>query len=213
MEKVDQNKKDEIWNEYFYPNTKTFINKLGIKNDKDLLVKEAELSFNRLVELNENDITLDFDINHLCYINWYIFQDLYEWAGKIRNVNISTGSSNFADYSMLREGLTYEINLMKEDYKNVTSKESLSQFLAEYYTHLLELHPFRDGNGRTIREFLREFVLVKTKSSSFGEYELDWSLIDSKVIHDAVKNAKYFIGPLVLELNKALVKKENEFVK
>ena len=205
MQKIEESKKNEKWNEYFYPGTYTFINKLNIKDDLELQKKEAELSFNKLVELNESAVVGNFDLNHLCYINYYIFQDLYDWAGKIRNVNISTGKSNFSDVSVLKDSINYELNLMQEDFRNVYSKEGLASFLAEYYTYLLEVHPFRDGNGRTVREFLREFVLVKTKESFFGEYELDWSKIDNKKLHDSMSNSKLIRYSIEEEFNKALV--------
>ena len=188
MQKMSDDKKQELWNEYFYPNTNTFINKLGITDDQALQKTEAELSFKRLVELLESEVEGNFDLKHLCYINWYLFQDLYEWAGKIRNVNISTGKSNFANVAVLKDSIEYELNLMKED-----------------YTYLLEVHPFRDGNGRTVREFLREFTLVQTKQSYFGEFELDWSKVDFKTLNESMSNSKYLRSVVEQEINKALV--------
>ena len=204
-----EKEENKNWNEYFYPNTNTFINKFDIKDDKELYIKETEVSFNRLVELIENPVVGEFNTNHLAYLHWYLFQDLYPWAGKFRNVNISKNHSNFTNYTRIRETLDYELNLMNEDVKEIHNKDTLANFLAEYYVILLNIHPFRDGNGRTIREFLREFTLVKTQDLGFGEYELDWSLVDSKTINESIKNSSMFRGPIEIELNKALVKVNN----
>ena len=205
MEKEDN---EEKWNSFFYPNSNVFINKLDIKDEKELLKKESELSFERLVDLYESPINGSFDADHLSMIHNYLFQDLYSWAGEYRNVNISKNQSNFADYRNIKTSLDYELALMNKDINQVYNKDMLSYFLADYYVALLDIHPFRDGNGRTIREFLREFTLTKTRELGFGEYELDFSKMDSQVIDAAMVNAKFFKSPIIMEFNKALVNKE-----
>ena len=99
--------------------------------------------------------------------------------------------------------MDYELSLMNKEIRIVNGKEELAEFLAEYYVVLLDIHPFREGNGRTIREFLREFVLART-----ANFELDWSEVDSKNIDEAIVNAKFFRAPIVIEFFKALNKRE-----
>ena len=66
--------------------------------------------------------------------------------------------------------------------------------------------PFREGNGRTIREFLREFVDYNNKNINFGEYELDYSLIDKDNFNEGIKNNLIGTGLLEIEFYKGLVK-------
>ena len=202
---MQKDSKTEDWNEYFYSNTNVFINKLGIKDEEQLYKIETELSFNRLVQLNENPVNGSFDKSHLCYIHWYLFQDLYDWAGRFRKVNIAKNHSNFTDYKDVSTYLDYELKLMNEDFKTIINKDMLASFLAEYYVILLDIHPFREGNGRAIREFLREFVLVKCKEYGLGSYELDWSKVNGDIINEAIVNSKMFRSPIEMELNKALI--------
>ena len=80
---------------YCYPNTDVLINKLDIK-DKELLEEaDALYSAQRLLELQAEPIKGDFDLQHLKEIHYYIFQDLYDFAGKIREEDIIKGQYSF----------------------------------------------------------------------------------------------------------------------
>ena len=61
------------------------------------------------------------------------------------------------------------------------------------------------GYGRTVREFLREFTLVQTKQSFFGEFELDWSKVDFDTLNESMTNSKYLRSVVEQKINKALV--------
>ena len=75
-------------NIYCYPNSNTLKNKLNIKDSHVLFDKEKRLTYLRLFELQKNPILGNFDFDHLKAIHYYIFQDIYEWAGKVRTVEI-----------------------------------------------------------------------------------------------------------------------------
>ena len=79
---------------------------------------------------------------------------------------------------------------------------------------MLNIHPFREGNGRAIREFLREFVEEKTPSLPTGPLELDFTVMDGEKINQAMVLARAFRGPIEEEFLKALtpieVTNENE---
>ena len=79
-------------NVYCYPNTNILVNKLNIRDKNDLFEAEKELTFIRLQELQSEPIKGKFDFDHLLKIHWYIFQDIYEWAGKVRTVEIGKGN-------------------------------------------------------------------------------------------------------------------------
>ena len=78
--------------DYCYPDSDVLINKLNITNSKDLFDAELELTSIRLQELQENPLKGDFDFLHLKAIHKYIFQDIYEWAGKERTVELGKGN-------------------------------------------------------------------------------------------------------------------------
>ena len=140
---------------YCYPDSNVLINKLNIRDDKELFEAEKALTFIRLQELQNVPIDGDFDFKHLLKIHEYIFQDVYEWAGKVRTVEIGKGNlfcttKYLADYAKAVFSRFY-----KECYANKDSKEAFIKVLAENYGDLNALHPFKEGNGRTQREFAR----------------------------------------------------------
>ena len=74
---------------YCYKGTDVLINKLNITNEKDLYCAERELVLYRTFELNENPLKGNFDFKYLKDIHKYLFQDIYRWAGDVRNCNIA----------------------------------------------------------------------------------------------------------------------------
>jgi len=73
---------------YLYPGTSILKNKLGIREQDKLNTTEADYTFVRLRELQENPLSGSYDFQHLCAIHKYVFQDVYEWAGKPREIDI-----------------------------------------------------------------------------------------------------------------------------
>ena len=138
---------DRLWNSYFFPNTETLRNKLNIYDKEELQEKEAEITFERLVELYEN-----FDEEHWKQIHRYIFGDLYDWAGEYRYVNMQK-ETGFTDVTNIEYFLNGELKLMNAEINNIYSVHALAAFLAEYYAHLMAIHPFREGNTRTVVVF------------------------------------------------------------
>lgn len=144
---------------YCYPNTNILINKLNIKTQEELFQAEKELTFIRLQELQENPIIGKFDFKHLLKIHHYIFQDLYEWAGKIRTVEIGKGNLFCTTPYIQSYGETVFAKYYKQCKENKSNKNHFVKVLAENYADLNALHPFREGNGRTQREFTRLLCL------------------------------------------------------
>ena len=77
---------------YCYPNSDVLINKLNIREQDKLYAFERRLTMLRLLELMDNPIRGQFDFRHLKEIHAYIFQDIYDWAGKVRTVDIAKGN-------------------------------------------------------------------------------------------------------------------------
>lgn len=143
---------------YCYPNSNVLINKLNIHDTDKLLEVERKLTMLRLMDLLEKPISGKFDLEHLRNIHKYIFQDIYPWAGKIRTVDIA--KSNMFCKVQFIEMQAKEIfgKLQKDDYLKQLSKEKFAKRAAYYFSEINALHPFREGNGRTQRELIRQLA-------------------------------------------------------
>ncbi|MGM0478181.1 MAG: Fic/DOC family protein [Bacteroidota bacterium] len=136
-------------------------NLADIKDEKVLLAFESLKVTKRVEELIENPLKIQ-DSNALLKIHHHLFQDVYEWAGQVRTVNISKDGKPFFDGERFHLGFQYIDNLISE-YRKIkkSDKSALAKKLAEILDNVNFLHPFRDGNGRTQREFLRLLALEK----------------------------------------------------
>ena len=144
---------------YCYPDTDILKNKLNIHDQKQLLKAETRIVSIRLYQLCDNPISGNFDFDHLCNIHHHIFQDVYDWAGELRTVNIAKKSlfclvQHMADYAQ-----TIFLAYYKDCMRAKDNPEEFIHVLAEHYADLNALHPFREGNGRSQREFCRELCL------------------------------------------------------
>jgi cell filamentation protein len=140
---------------YCYPGTNILKNKLDICNKEELFEAEKELTFIRLQEMQDNPVDGKYDFDHLKKIHEYIFQDIYDWAGKIRTVEIGKGNL-FCTTSCIQSYATSVFhNYYAQCFENRKSREEFLNVFADNYADLNALHPFREGNGRAQREFAR----------------------------------------------------------
>jgi cell filamentation protein len=161
---------------YCYPGTTILKNKLDIKDEK--LLKEADslYSAQRLLELQDQPVSGNYDLNHLKKIHYYIFRDLYEFAGNIREEDIIKGNTHFAKSEyILQSANQLFINLKNENYLIELNTIIFAKKASYYMAELNVIHPFREGNGRTIREFIRCLALK-------CGYLLNWNSINSKYL-------------------------------
>ncbi len=145
---------------YCYPNSNVLINNLNIKNEKTLSIYEAKITAAKSLALRQKGITGNFDKKHFLEIHHYLFEDIYPFAGKFREENIAKGAFRFAMWEYIEPELEKLLNKLKqENYLDGLPKEELAKKLAYYLSELNVLHPFREGNGRTEREFIRQLAL------------------------------------------------------
>ena len=144
---------------YCYPTTSILKNKLDIHDKDQLLMAETSLVATRLYQLQKNPVKGKFDYGHLCCIHHYIFQDLYDWAGKTRVVNIAKKSL----FCLVQFIQSYSGSIFPAYYNDcMRAKDNPKEFIrifTEHYANLNALHPFREGNGRSQREYCRELCL------------------------------------------------------
>lgn len=142
-------------------------NKFGIKNSAELARKEERISKKRAVELFENGMLEKLEAGKfqtLCEIHKYLFDDIYDFAGKIRTVNISKGNFRFAPLMYLETAI-----------KNVDKMpQNTFDEIVEKYVEMNIVHPFREGNGRSMRIWL-DMMLKK----QIGQV-VDWSKIEKE---------------------------------
>ena len=140
-------------------------NKLGIQDASVLAREEERLSKKRALELFDNKILDKLDagtFKSLQEIHRYLFQDIYDFAGSIRTVNISKGSFRFAPLMYLDMSLKNIDNMPQSNFDEITEK----------YVEMNIAHPFREGNGRSMRIWL-DCILKKSLSKV-----VDWSRVD-----------------------------------
>ncbi|MCD7882341.1 MAG: Fic family protein [Lachnospiraceae bacterium] len=129
---------------------------------------ERRLTMLRLSELLDKPVIGKFNLEHLQKIHRYIFQDIYEWAGQIRTVDIAK-ENMFCNVKFIESQaeIIFE-NLKKENYLVGLEKEIFIKRLAYYFAEINALHPFREGNGRSQREFIRSLALHNGYVISFA---------------------------------------------
>ncbi|SDO11076.1 Fic/DOC family protein [Alkalicoccus daliensis] len=160
---------------YCYPGTEVLRNYFHIKNEEQLQRLDGMLTSKRLAELSLTPLKGAWDFAHLKKIHAWIFQDLYPFAGKVRTENIAKDGFAFAHIKHIEPSAKKIFTSLQSEAWNDLSKEECAEKLAFYLAELNVLHPFRDGNGRAIREFIRSLA---------GEsgFQLDWTKGDKKEI-------------------------------
>lgn len=176
-------------NIYCYPGTDVLKNKFDIRDKTKLDAVERDLTALRIKELviNTNIINYSFDLKHLQKLHKYIFQDVYEWAGSLRTIRISKGIMFAYPENIKSEANKYFKMLKSENYLKNLSVDKFCDRLAFYKAEINMLHPFREGNGRVIREFIRtlaynsgyelKFPLAKDdyfKAMLYSPYDIDF---------------------------------------
>jgi cell filamentation protein len=158
---------------YCYPGTDVLKNKLGIKDGDALTMAEREITSLKLLKLYNTPVFEEFNLETLCKIHEIVFEDIYEWAGRIRRGDfLSKGNSVFC------RGL-YVAENAKIIFRNISKENNLiglniSKFvdrMAYYMGEINALHPFREGNGRTAREFFRQLSLNANYTLDFSKTE------------------------------------------
>ena len=142
---------------YVYPGTNVLKNLRDIRNAEMLGKFEAIATTRRSIELEHATVEGRFDTQHLQAIQRHIFQDVFEWAGDFRTVNISKSGDPFAFCDRIVSCLDNAFaELKREGWLSGNTVESFAVRGAYYLGEINAVHPFREGNGRTQREFIRQ---------------------------------------------------------
>ncbi|MTH62182.1 Fic/DOC family protein [Paracoccus litorisediminis] len=144
---------------HLYPGSEVLINKLNLHSQAKLDEAEAAIVLLATIEIGLNPIPEPADgpgFSYLLSIHNALFRDIYSWAGTIRDVDISKGGSRFANCRFIeQEGIRLGRELAAENWLAGRNAEQWAERMAFYMGEFNVLHPFREGNGRALREYVR----------------------------------------------------------
>lgn len=167
---------------YCYPDSDVLKNKLGIINQEKLHEVERKLTAIRINDLIRKPYRGRFDLDHLRGIHFYIFQDLYTWAGELRKVDIAKGNMFCRAMFLENQADVVFSGIRNDGYLEGLDYDQFVKRLAYHFSEINALHPFREGNGRSQREFIRELAL-------YNHYAIDFSNATGKEMLDASVDA------------------------
>jgi len=191
---------DEIATDGVLKNKLNITDQATLEDTETILLQDTYTNFFKLLEENK----LDFNIKLLFKINEYFLEPLYSWAGKIRAVEISKDNVMFCASSQIQKELViFGKQLVKNIPDQNDSQKLISEKLAFIHCELNAIHPFREGNGRSIRLFLdllavnTGFSIIDFKKTSQIDYiaacigcmQKDYSKMQ-KIIYKGLKRAK-----------------------
>ena len=145
---------------YLYEEVPVLKNLLNIKDENLLEIAESDITYIKLLDLDNHFIDDLFDYERLKKIHKIIFEDIYEWAGEERVINIVKGERVLGGDTVRYS----DINFIEEDVNQVISKlhniqwatldiQETAEYFAKLVAKLWQVHPFREGNTRTVITF------------------------------------------------------------
>lgn len=223
---------------YLYENSNILRNLLNITDEDELDLAEAELSRAKMMLMYKSGFS-DFSANGICYIHKTLFGDVYEWAGKFRVINIQKREKLLAGKSVWYTDCGNIEKELEIAWKNINkinwrdcSKEEFAELIAKHFAALWRIHPFREGNTRTVVMLMTFFVehygyyfdqelisqsagyfrdaLVMASLDQFSEYEYLEKILNDAICTEPIEDESAEIGQLSTKKEKyAKYKKEN----
>jgi len=164
---------------YLDPKTGLLRNLVGAQTEDELEQAEADFSYYRNIELSAVAIPDIFDFDRLSFIHHYLFQDVYDWAGAVRSIDMRKDRKGSQFFMPLVKLELAAANVFKalsdEKYLGGLDRERFIDRLSYFYDQVNYLHPFREGNGRAQRRFWSE---VAEKAGYF----IDWDAAEHSEI-------------------------------
>lgn len=165
-----------------YEGTTCLINKLNIRDEQLLQEAESAITLAKISYLNMNPMPGAYDFKHYRAIHRFLFSDLYEWAGELRKVDLSKkGTSFMAADRIEKSANACFARIAALDFTAMERHELLEE-LADFYSTVNMIHPFREGNGRTQRVYFTQWL------RNIG-YDVDFSSIDPDIFMFATIHA------------------------
>src|SRR5699024_649927 len=147
-------------------------NLLGIRSLEDLKEAEAFVFSLRAAEIDPDHRMKSFTEKHFKQLHYHLFKDIYVFAGKYRDVQLNKGNTRFCQAQFIEEDAKQLFTELNKE-PAWESLEKAAARLAYFKSELNMLHPFREGNGRTIRMYLRAYALSKGVDWQFEQMDRD----------------------------------------
>lgn len=184
---------------YCYTGTNVLRNRYGIRDNARLKQVEEDLVTARQLELTQTPLHGRFTANHLCRIHRYLFGEVYPFAGHYRRESIAKGKTVFEMPKDIERKLKKLLAELKSENYLKDTPQSLLPRLAYYFAELNFLHPFREGNGRATREFVRQLLLL-------NGYTVDWALVEVETLRKAMETSVFDVSALIDVLDTCISK-------
>lgn len=179
-----------------YEGTTCLINKFDIHDESKLAILESDITLAKSIILEHTPIELPMDFGFYKNIHKVLFEDIYDWAGELRTVDISKKGTNFCSVSQLEELCENCFKrLIKNNYFKDLNKNDFITEIVDFYVTLNMLHPFREGNGRTQRIFITKLIVC-------NGYDFDFANIDNDELMSATIKATNGINDFLIEIFK-----------
>lgn len=189
---------------YCYPDSGVLKNRFGLRDPTKLKAIEADISAIRQKDLLENPIRGHFSSNHLCRIHRYLFSDIYPFAGHFRREDIMKGTTRFLAFGEIKVKLqTLLLALRKESYLYGLPYQQFVEHSAYYFAELNYIHPFREGNGRSTREFMRQLF-------EYNGYKVRWDAVSAECLLSAMEESVFDTAELQKVLFACLIASESK---
>lgn len=169
-------------------------NKLNIDNQVELAKTEEKISKQKAKQLFDTQDIQKVEVGTfkgLAFIHTYLFEDIYDFAGKIRDVNIAKDDFRFAPVMYLQKSLEHIDKMFQNSFDSIIEK----------YVEMNIAHPFREGNGRATRIWL-DLILKKEL-----QQVIDWNLVDKEEYLSSMKRSVVKDVEIKLLLKTALTTK------
>lgn len=156
-----------------YPGTSVLVNKLGIQNQAQLDENETLIVGVKSLQFELAPFPEPLDFNYYKKLHRFLFDELYEWAGTVRSIDLSKQHTRFCPVSEI-ESLAGRMfsRIEQMDFLCGLPREDFIAELTDFYSSVNYLHPFREGNGRTQRLYFRQLA-------QRAGYKLDFAAVDS----------------------------------
>lgn len=161
-----------------YPDSTVLINKFDIRDEEKLNEVESVLASARFAEWVNAPKADSFDFEHYKAIHYFLFSDLYDWAGQIRTVNISKKGTKFTSAENIEEQATLIFKRLRNcNYFRGLDHSEFVDEIVDFYCVTNALHPFREGNGRTQRVFLTQLIRNAGYDINFADMDTELLMI------------------------------------
>ena len=203
---MDENISGNITVEQVKKGLRSYYEEKGKRHEIDYNEMECDLVSTRIVEfLNMDEFELSAD--YFLYVHKYIFQDVFDFAGKIKDRNLSKpepilnrDTVRYGDFKTIISSLEYDISLEREKKYDTMNIVDVINSITDFSSRIWQIHPFEEGNTRSTAVFIQKYLV------SLG-YEVDNTLFKEKSVYyrNALVRSNYFNRELNIKEEKSFL--------